>query len=194
MRRKWLYIVAGLLAGTIGLHAQEHREKHDTVSVKPRPFPVMVAPVYSNLWQPYFRSPATDVPESKEQRAARINQETFHRVMASVHHNLSWFQPPVHQFLSGPYSFQPGTVPVMSASNPFIYARTPGGAPVVHPYSPKAFPQCIRTEFDFQSGTYKQVMVKWEEFEKNMARSFGGPYRLEPVPRVQFHSTDKLAP
>ena len=72
----------------------------------------------------------------------------------------------------------------MSASNPFIFARTPGGAPVVHRYSPKAFPQCIRTEFDFQSGTYKHVMVKWNEFES----------RLEPVPRMQFHSTDKLAP
>ena len=194
MRKKWLYTLVLLMAGAIGLQAQERAEKQDTVSIRPKPFPATVKPLFTDPWQPYFQFPAPEIPESKEQRAARVNQETFHRVMTSVRHNLSWFQPPTRQFLSGPYSFQQGTVPVMSASNPFIFARKPGGEPIVHPYSPEAFPQCIRMEYDFKSGTYKQVMVPWNEFENNMARSFNSPYRLDPVPRMRFHSTDYLAP
>ena len=192
MSRKWIYSLVLLLAGAMGLQAQEYRDKADSISLRPKP--LTQTPLFSPPWNPVLILPTLDASETKEQRAARINQETFERVMTSVRHNLSWFQPPVHQFLSGPYSFQPGTVPVMSASNPFIYAYTPGGAPVVHPYSSDAFPTCIRLDYDFKSGTYKEVMIPWDEIEKSMARSFGGPYRLEPVPRMQFHSTDKLAP
>lgn len=202
MSQKWLYTLVLLVAGAIGLNAQEQ----DTVSARPKPFPVIVAPIHSYPSLPFFRPPAPDTPETKEQKAARINQETFQRVMTSVNHNLSFHRPPVLTdiektllfigalFLTSPYKFPDGTVPVMNASNPFFYALTPGGEPIVHPYSPEIFPQCIRLEYDFKSGTYNQVMVPWNEFEMNMTRSFGGPYRIEPVPRMQFHSTDHLAP
>ena len=206
MGKKWLYTIGLLMVSAIGLHAQEDVEKTDTVSIKPKPFPLVTSPLFSMTWQPFYLSPDVDAVESKEQRAARINEETFYRVMASVNQNLTWYRPPVLSdtektllfvaglFLTSPYKFQPGTVPVMNTSNPFIYAVTPGGTPYINPYSTDVFPQCIRTEYDFKSGTYQQVMVKWDEVEKSMARSFGGPYRYEPVPRMEFLSTDKLVP
>lgn len=206
MGKKWLYTIVVLLVSAISMHAQEHVEKTDTVSIKPKPFPVIVSPLFSNTWKAYYLSPDPVEMESKEQRAARINQETFYRVMASVNQNLNWYRPPALSntemallfvaglFLTSPYKFQPGTVPLMNASNPFMFAVTPGGAPYVYPYSSDTFPQCIRTEYDFKSGTYQQVMVKWDDVEESMTRSFGGPYRNDPVPRMQFLSTDKLIP
>lgn len=206
MRQKWLLTVVLLVAGAIGLHAQEYGEKVDTVVVRPIPLSTVNDSVFFNPWQPYYLSPDAEAVENKEQRAARINRETFQRVMASVNHNLSWHRPPEltgtekallfigSLFLTSPYQFREGTVPVMSASNPFMFAYTPGGAPVVYPYSTDAFPQCIRLDYDFMSGTYKQVMVKWEDVQRSMVRSFGGPYRTEAVPKMQFHSTDKLVP
>lgn len=206
MGRKWLYTVILLVVSTIGLHAQVHVEKSDTVSMKPRPVPIITSPLFSDAWHSVYFSTGVGVVESKEQQAARINQETFYRVMTSVNHYLDGYRPPVLSdtekallfvagfFLTSPYKFQPGTVPLMSASNPFIYAVTSGGAPSIYPYSPGAFPQCIRSEYDFRSGTYQQVMVKWDELESSMSRSFGGHYRNESVPRMQFLSTDKLLP
>ena len=205
MGRKWLYTVILLVVSTIGLHAQVHVEKFDTVTMKPSPVPIITSPLFSDTWHSVY-SVGADAVESKEQQAARINQETFYRVMSSVTYYLDGYRPPVLTntekallfvagfFLRSPYKFQPGTVPLMSASNPFIYAVTPGGAPSVYPYSPGAFPQCVRSEYDFRSGTYQQVMVKWDELERSMSRSFGGPYRNESVPRMQFLSTDKLLP
>lgn len=95
----------------MGLQAQEYRDKADSISLRPKP--LTQTPLFSPPWNPVLILPTLDASETKEQRAARINQETFERMMTSVRYNLSWFQPPVHQFLSGPYSFQPGTVPVM---------------------------------------------------------------------------------
>ena len=193
MLRKWLYTIVLLLVGALGLNAQEHVEKPDTFTVKPKPLQGIEAPVFSNTLTPYFFSPRPDRFETKEERAARINLETFHRVMSSVRMNLQSFTPPARrQFITSPYQSPLGTVPVMNATNPFIYARTPGMAPYAYPYSPDAFPQSIRVEFDFTSGTYRQVMVKWDDLEKSMARSFGGPYRNEPIPRMRFTSTDDL--
>lgn len=203
MKAKWLYTLVLLVAGAIGLQAQERVVKVDSAAGAPQSLPLMGAPVFLPPWHPFDLSRAADLEETKEQRAARINRETYQRVMASARENLRPLQLSGTErfllfigsmFLTSPYKFRAGTVPVMNASNPFIYAIPPGGAPYEPIYSPSAFPQCIRTEFDFRSGTYRQVMVKWNEVEQNMARSFGGPYRTEPVPKVQFHSTDRLAP
>ena len=72
---------------------------------------------------------------------------------------------------------------MMSTSNPFIYAYTPGWAPYEHPYSPAVFPQSIWLEFDFTTGTYKQVMVKWDDLQKSMANNFGGfGQQYVPIP------------
>ena len=206
MSKKWLYTVILLLVNTIGLSAQEYIEKADTVTIQPKPVAPVTPSLFNDVWQPHFLFPEVEAVESKEQRAARINQEIYDRVMASVNHNLSWHRPPALSntekalllvagfFLNSPYKFKPGTVPLMNASNPFVYAVTPGCAPIFHPYNTDAFPQCIRTEFDFKSGTYQQVMVQWNEVEKSMARSFGGPYRYEPVPRMQFSSDRMMLP
>ena len=148
---------------------------------------------------PSFLSP--DPFETKEQRAARINAMTSASLMSSLNYNLSWYRPPHLSegakwalfagslFLSNPYAFPKGTVPMMNTSNPFIYAYTPGWAPYDHPYSPDLFPQSIRLEFDFTTGTYKQVMVKWDDLQKNMANSFSNSYpQYAPIP------TDPLRP
>ena len=207
MRQRWLFALVLLVAGAVGAHAQEHVERADTTACRPKPFPVMGAPLFADPFQALYLSGMPEMPESKEERAARINRETFLRVMASVQQNLAPYRPASLSrtemallfigslFLTSPYQFREGTTPVMNASNPFVYAVVPGGVPVVYRYSPEAFPQSIRLEHDFKSGTYRQVMVRWEDLEKSMSRSFGGsPYRTEPVPKVQFHSTDKLAP
>ena len=139
--------------------------------------------------------------ETKEQRAARINALTSAKLMSSVDYNLSWYRPPYltglqktllfagRLFLTSPYSFPQGAVPVMNASNPFLYAYTPGWAPFEHPYSPDRFPQSIRLDFDFTTGTYKQVMVKWEDLQRSMGTNFGGfSQQYAPIP------TDPLRP
>ena len=121
--------------------------------------------------------------------------------MSSVYYNLSWYRPiqltdaqkklllAGRLFLTSPYSYPKGAVPVMNASNPFIYAYTPGWAPYEHRYSPNRFPQSIRTELDFSTGTYKQVMVQWEDLQKSMATRYGGfSQQYAPIP------TDPLRP
>jgi hypothetical protein len=205
MKQKWLYTVVLLMVCTIGLHAQEHVEKVDTTVIKPQP--LISTPAFAPMGLPFFPVITFEQPESKEEQAVRINRETYQRVMTSVNQYLSPYRP-AHLteaqktllfigglFLNSPYKFRPGTVPLMNASNPFVYAVTPGMAPFEHPYSPDKIPQCIRTELDFSSGTYKQVMIKWSEVEKSMVRSYGGPYRLEPVPRMRFNNYgDHLVP
>lgn len=176
-----------LMVSTIGLYAQE---KVDSLQMKPKPRPETVAPVFSADRLPLFLLPAPDGRESKEEMAARINRETYLRVTASVNQSLAPLRPPHLSptqkallfigglFLTNPYKFRPGTVPVMNA----------GMAPFEHPYSPEVFPQCIGTEFDFASGTYKQVMIKWTDLENSMSRSFSSPYRLDPVPRYRYNN------
>lgn len=201
MGKRWFYMVILLMAGAIGLHAQE---RVDTVILKPKP--LITSSLFSGSWQPIFPSPEGMPSESKEQRVARINQEIYERVMASVEQNLSWHRPAKLSqvemallfvgglFLNSPYKFRPGTVPLMNASNPFIYAVTPGQAPYIYPYTPDKFPQCISTEYDFRTGTYQQVMIKWNEVERSMARSYGGPYRNDPVPKMKFRSDEWMIP
>ena len=200
MNQKWLYMFVLLMVSAIGLYAQENVERVDTSALKPKPVPVTTPPLLLNNTDPFFPVLSMDKPESKEERAARINLETYQRVMTSVKQFLYPYRPPHLSnsqkailfvgglYLTSPYKFRPGTVPVMNASNPFMYAVTPGMAPFEHTYSTDAFPQYIKTELDFSTGTYKQVMVKWDEFEKNAARSFGGPYRLEPVPKYHYNN------
>ena len=207
MRGRLLIVSLLMLAGSLSLRAQDYPVsvldgpviKTDTVKRKPQLLPMMGYPVFSMVQMPSFLSP--DPFETKEQRAERINAMTSASLMSSLNYNLSWYRPPHLSegakwalfagslFLSNPYAFPKGTVPMMNTSNPFIYAYTPGWAPYDHPYSPDLFPQSIRLEFDFTTGTYKQVMVKWDDFQKNMANSFGNSYQqYAPIP------TDPLRP
>lgn len=167
--------------------------KADSIKSKPRILPGMGIPAFSATRMPSFLSP--DLFETKEQRAARINAQTSANVMSSLHYDLSWYRPPHLTkaqkmllyagtlFLTSPYSFSKGTVPIMNGSNPFMHAYTPGWAPEERTYSPERFPQSIRLEFDFATGTYKQVMVKWEDVQKSMATHFGSSsQQYAPIP------------
>ena len=143
--------------------------KPDSLTAAPGFMPSPVFPIQSLVQQP----DALMIPmfETKEQRAARINQRTYNALMKSADQNLYWYRIPKISktwklimgvgklFLSNPFGFPEGYVPLMNASFPFIYAKTPGMAPYDHPYSPDKFPQCIKSEYDFATGTYKQVMV-----------------------------------
>ena len=157
-------------------------------------------------FSPYFLGYSPDSPsflppdqfgyETREELAARVNASTKARVMASIDQDLYWHRLPklsrpamlayslAGLFLSNPFGFREGYVPLMNPSFPFIDAYTPGMAPYERMYSTDFFPQAIDVEFDLSSGTYKQKTVDWTELQKNMARSFGGAYRYEPVPQI----------
>ena len=207
MRGRLLIVSLLLLAGSLSLHAQDHPVsvldgpviKTDTVRRKPQLLPLMGYPVFSMAQMPSFLS--MEPFEAKEQRAARMNAMASASLMSSLNYNLSWYRPPHLSesakwalfagslFLSNPFAFPKGAVPMMSTSNPFIYAYTPGWAPYDHPYSPDFFPQSIRVDFDFTTGTYKQVMVKWDDLQNSLANNFGGfGQQYSPIP------TDPLRP
>ena len=69
------------------------------------------------------------------------------------------------------WGFPEGCVPLMNASFPFIYAKTPGMAPYDNPYTSDQFPKCIESEYDAATGTYKQVMVDWSEVQSKLSKS-----------------------
>lgn len=142
--------------------------------------------------------------ETPAQRAARINATTHSSVMSSIDRDLYLYRPPVlpkpvemalllsRMFLSNPFGFRPGYAPLMNPSFPWIDVYVPGQAPYEHPYSQEFFPQSIRLEYDPATGTYRQVMVEWNELQKNMARSFGGAYRNDPVPKVPVTPVERM--
>lgn len=207
MRRLLFISIVLLMAGAIGLQAQEHVERPDSLVRKPEPranpFPMLGYYGYSSIGRYFFLPLDPGEFETKEDRAARINAETYRRVMESVNYNLSWTRPPhltraqsialfvAQLFLSNPGKRPDGTVPVMS-SVPFSYIYTPGWAPRENPYSPDVFPQCIRLEYDSKSGTYKQVMVDWNDFQKNLNRGIGNPNFNAPVPVKRFTTAEKM--
>lgn len=182
----------------------------DSLENRPLPSFRMRNPFSSGLF-PLSSPSASFIPpipgfsfETPAQKAARINAATYSSVMASIDRDLYWHRPPVYSkyarmafqasrmFLSNPFGFRPGYAPLMNPSFPWIDVYVPGQAPYEHPYSPEFFPQSIRLEYDPLTGTYKQVMVDWNELQKNMARSFGGSYRNEPVPRVPVTPVERM--
>lgn len=177
----------------------------DSLSVNPSAKPdVMPMPAFPRF-QMMQASPTLLMPafETKEQRAARINRQTYDAVMLSVDQNLYWHRTPkipkqwmpvifvAKLFLSNPYAFPEGYVPLMNHSFPFIYAKTPGMAPYDNPYTSEQFPKCIETEYDAATGTYRQVMVDWSELQKKMSQSsFGRTY--QPVPSIPVTPVERM--
>lgn len=199
-------MMAFLLVGAVGLHAQDGR---DSLMVQPMANPfngiTVLSPVSFSSMEPMFPSLYPVAYESKEERAVRINRETFLRTMEALNRDLAPYRPPHYspamklllqagkKFLSNPYALPKDAVPVMNASNPFIYVITPGMKPYEHLYSSDRFPQAIRSEFDFATGQYRMVMVPWDEFQQNLARSMGGsPVRMEPIPKMRLSSADDI--
>ena len=199
-----------LAAGAFALRAQDYTVtpvdgpvvKADSLGRKPE-FPSMMGyNIYSRIRMPGILSPVGF--ETKEQRAARINAATSASVMESVNQNMVWYRPPqlspearaalfvAGLFLSNPFGFRDGTVPLMNASNPFVFATTPGWAPSVNPYSPDSFPQTVRTEYDFATGTYKTVARPWSEVQVDLSRGVSGStFRTEPIPRIYLTPAER---
>ncbi|NLZ19057.1 MAG: hypothetical protein GXY24_02130 [Bacteroidales bacterium] len=202
MNRRFLSICFLLFAGSLFLRAQDHPVQIldgplmgvDSLQRRPELLPPMGGPVFPGIRMPSILTPQGY--ESKEQRAARVNAQVRNSLLNSIDYNLEWYRPPklsktartalsiARLFLSNPYAFPEHAVPLMNHSFPFVYAIEPGMAPYDSPYSPEYFPQTVRTEYDFATGKYKQVMVPWAEFEMNMKRSFGGAYKPEAVPKI----------
>ena len=74
----------------------------------------------------------------------------------------------------------------LTPSSPFLSAKVPGGAPApyAYKYTPEQFPQAIKSEYDPVTGTYKQVMVDWNEYQKELSRSLGRQSFSTPVPNA----------
>ena len=104
------------MAGAIGLQAQEHVERPDSLVRKPEPrenpFPMLGYYGYSSIGRYFFLPLDPGEFETKEDRAARINAETYRRVMESVNYNPSY----------------PGTEhrPVCGPALPFLSRQTSG--------------------------------------------------------------------
>lgn len=213
MSRRILVTIVALAVGMMRLGAQDVRildgpalEVEDSLNVRPKPFPTLLNPIPGPMIQtlsPLF-APLNPF-ETKEQRAARINARTFYSLRQSIDYNLSWYRPPHYTqgekilysilalFLSNPFGYREGYVPLMSHSNPFVYAKIPGMAPYDNPYSPEYFPQTIKTEYDFATGTYKTVMVGWEDFQKSLlVRPGGSSFGNAPIPRVEVTPGDRI--
>ena len=172
-----------------------------------RNLPLWLSPptLYSCI-NPVNRNAAdiTLFPETKEQKAFRENLKSFEQTMASVNRNLDDFlivEPPKQLmplllvagfFLGAPFSIPYGYVPMTSFSNPFTIAKIPGMAPDpdADKYSPENIPQCIRLEYDFATGTYKQVMVDWTTVQKNMSLKHGS-FNNTSVPFIPLNDVER---
>lgn len=199
-----------MLGGAQGIKAQDYSAtipdgptmRPDSLYLKPLSSFLMSTPSFMPLHQPNLLFSPLGI-ETKEQRAARINEQTFTSVMESVDKYLIWYRPPkltklwkqilgaAKLFLSNPYGFPEGCVPLMNASFPFIYAKTPGMAPYENPYSPDKIPQCIKLQYDFASGTYKRVMVDWSEVQGKLSNSGSVPSN-QPVPNIPVTLIDRM--
>ena len=210
IRRIILSAILFMLGGAQGIKAQDYSAtipdgptmRPDSLSLKPLPSFLLSTPSFMPLQQPNLLFSPLGL-ETKEQRAARINEQTFTSVMESVDKYLIWYRPPkltkpwkqifgaAKLFLSNPYGFPEGCVPLMNHSFPFIYAKTPGMAPYENPYTSDRFPKCIESEYDAATGTYKQVMVDWPEIQNRMsANDIGMSNR--PVPAVPVTPADQM--
>ena len=209
MTGRLFYTLILLVAWTFCLKAQDipttmldgPSVKTDTLESRPRPMPLPRFSSYSRLMAPSSLSPSflSTNPfgfETKEEFAARINAAAFDRVMSSIDKDLYWHRPPKYSkgvyyamfianpFLSNVFDYPDHYAPLFNPYFNLLFVYVPGMAPYEHIYSPEFFPQSISTEFDPATGKYKQVMVDWTDVQKNMARSFGGSYKTEPVPKI----------
>ena len=206
-----ILILSLLLAavGTLSLRAQDYPAtpidgpsvKADSLRQKPEFSPLMGYSIYNRIRRQGVLAPIGF--ESREERAARINAATSANVLRTMGKNLDLYRPPHYSreevlalkilrlFLSNPFGFAEGTVPMMSTSNPFVYAKTPGWAPYENPYSPDKIPQTIRTEYDFATGTYKTVARPWSEVQMDLSRGSSASFNNAPLPRVYMSATER---
>lgn len=146
------------------------------------PAPVFRAPMLPSLLRP-------QMPATREEKAAYVNALVHSSVMKSVDGNLKYVPMVDIDAKTGwkpfgnPFAIPYGYVPMGNSSNPFIVALIPGWEPEPDKYSPEAIPQCIRLEYDFATGTYRQVMVDWDEYSRQMS-GFPTNLQTQPVPSI----------
>lgn len=191
-------VAAALLAGTMTALAQ------DVPAVQVAPLLTVDEGKYAadSLYSPppamFFAVPPAphlpsqllpDIPVSQEDRAIAMNFAVHAAVTASVAESMK--AVPMVDIIAttgwmpfaNPFAIPYGYVPLGNSSNPFIVAKIPGWNPEPDKYSPESIPQCIKLEYDFATGTYRQVMVSWEEYTRQMAK-FPANIRTDPVPAV----------
>lgn len=197
VRRFMTLVAAALLAGTMTALAQDVTAVQDAplltvdeglsaadslYSPPPMFFAVPSAQRLPSLLRP-------DIPVSQEDRAIAVNFAVHAAVTASVAESMK--AVPMVDIIAttgwmpfaNPFAIPYGYVPLGNSSNPFIIAKIPGWNPEPDKYSPEAIPQCIKLEYDFATGTYRQVMVSWEEYTRQMAK-FPANIQTDPVPAV----------
>lgn len=178
---KFLFLaIFPLFSCSICLHAQEH----DTLSLDKKEYlnnsmpvrhifaPSFLAPLYPGInYRMIFTDKTNDM--IKRQQEARIN------ALKSIDMSLHWSKPlktssPLFKalrimnlFLSNPFNVPAGYV-TLHPSTPFLILKTPGMAPYEYQYSSDKFPKFVETEYDFSTGTYKQVMVNRIEVEEKV--------------------------
>lgn len=165
---------------SICLHAQEH----DTLSLDNKEYlndsmpvrhifaPSFLAPLYPGMNYPMtFTARPNDM--IKRQQAARIS------ALRSIDQSLYWSKPlksssPLFKalrimnlFLSNPFNVPAGYI-TLHPSTPFLIIKVPGMAPYEYQYSSDKFPKFVETEYDFSTGSYKQVMVNRLEVEEKV--------------------------
>jgi len=197
VRRFMTLVAAALLAGTMTALAQ------DVTAVQDAPLLTVDEGLSAadSLYSPppmFFAVPSAPhlpsqllpgIPVSQEDRAIAVNFAVHAAVTASVAESMK--AVPMVDIIAttgwmpfaNPFAIPYGYVPLGNSSNPFIIAKIPGWNPEPDKYSPEAIPQCIKLEYDFATGTYRQVMVSWEEYTRQMAK-FPANIQTDPVPAV----------
>lgn len=198
VRKVMTLVTAALIAGTMTALAQ------DVPAVQVAPLLTVDEGKYAadSLYSPppamFFAVPPAPhlpsqllpgIPVSREDRTIAVNFAVHAALTASVAESMKavplvditattgWMP------FANPFAIAYGYVPLGNSSNPFIVAKIPGWNPEPDKYSPESIPQCIKLEYDFATGTYRQVMVSWEEYTRQMAK-FPANIRTDPVPAV----------
>ena len=196
------------VAGACVLRAQDYpfapidgpSVKADSLIGKPGIMPLEPIQLSPYLGVPSFL-PIPRELETAKQSVAGINAAA-RNVIESVNRNLLPYRLPdltpqqmiglfvvqrvASLFLTPQFSVPYGHIPMTNSSFPFISAKVPDGAPApyAYKYTPEQFPQAIKSEYDPVTGTYKQVMVDWNEYQKELSRSLGRQSFSTPVPNA----------
>lgn len=93
-------------------------------------------------------------------------------------------------FLSAPLAIPEG-YRGFNPSFPYALYLIPGGQPTTNMYGPDMIPQTIRSEFDMATGTYKSVMIPWEQVELNTRAWHLGGYNTSPLKMGPMNNVER---
>jgi len=174
-----------LLTGTVGIMAQDVPVQIlegtalpcDSVSIRPSGIPMPFTPVFGIPLR--MTVPSIDKTGLMNRRAGFL---TPNQIMQITSMHLNWGTPSkipkvwevllklAALFLTNPCAVPEGYM-VLDSSSPYILMKIPGMAPLQNPYSLEQIPMWIRTEYNYSTGKYEQVMVEWSEVQFKMNNS-----------------------